>query len=93
MIKTLVQKEEISDGQYEGLFSEKKPFFVFQGILRKEFYIDGAKGYRIRSVLFGKGRNPVSFPQIPCLPYVEDSLAEEMVASLCSACDSEFSVF
>ena len=92
--ETLVQKEEISDGQYEGLFSGRKPFFVFQRILRKEFYIGGAKGYRVRSVLFRKGRDSVSFPQIPCLPYIEDPLAEKMVASFCSAsCNSEFFVF
>ena len=93
MIKTLVQKEEIDDGQYEGLFSGRKPFFVFQGILRKEFYIDGVKGYRVRSVLFRKGRDPVSFPQIPCLPYIKDPLAEKMVASFCSSRDNEFFVF
>ncbi len=93
MIKTLVQKEEISDGQYEGLFSGEKPFFVFQGILRKEFYIDWARGYRVRSVLFRKGRDPVSFPQIPCLPYIEDPLAEQMIASFCNTCDTEFSNF
>jgi len=45
IISTLVETEEIDDRQYESLFSGKKPFFVFQGVLRKEFYIDKEKGF------------------------------------------------
>ncbi len=83
IISTLVETEEIDDRQYESLFSGKKPFFVFQGVLRKEFYIDKEKGYGVRFFLFKKGSEPVHFPQIPCLPYAEDSLSEEGVASIC----------